>query len=290
VVTREVEAHLLLDARAQVAEGPTWDVRDGRLLWVDIPRGLLHCTDVDSGRDDQIEVGQDIGVAIPRAGGGYVAAVRQGFIAVSDRGDITRLAGLERPGIRMNDGQGAPDGSFWAGTMSYDKTPGAGSLYRLDPSGEVHVRLTGVTISNGLAFGADDRVYYVDTPTRRVDVFDLEVPEQTLTNRRPLLLLPEGVGNPDGIALDDEGGLWVALWGGGAVHRYLPDGALDVVVRVPVSRVTSCCFAGPGDTRLYITTARQGATTDELAAQPHAGGIFSCDVGVTGPAAVPYAG
>lgn len=290
VVTRQIEAHLLFDAGAQLGEGPLWDVRDGTLLWVDIPRGLVHRTDVHGSRDDQLAVGQDVGVAVPRASGGYVAAVRDGFVAVSMTGEITSLADLNQPGLRMNDGRCAPDGSFWAGTMAYDKTPGAGSLYRLDPSGDVQVRLTGVTISNGLAFSPDDRVYYVDTPTRRLDVFDLDTADQTLTNRRTLLHVPEGVGNPDGIALDDEGCIWVALWGGGAIHRYLPDGTLDAVVRVPTNRVTSCCFGGPGDTRLFITTARQGATPEELAHQPHAGGIFTCDAGVSGPAAVAYAG
>lgn len=284
---RHLRAEPVLEAGALLGEGAAWDSQRQRLVWVDILAGRLHLFDPATGDDAQIEVGQHLGAAVPRAAGGFTVAVRDGFARLGEDGGLAMLADLSVPGVRMNDGKCAPDGAFWAGTMAYDETPGAGTLYRLDPGGEVRVALAGVTISNGMAWAPGGRqLYYVDTPTRRVDLFDVS-PDQTLSGRRPAVALPEGPGVPDGMAMDDDGCLWVALWGGGAVHRYRPDGELDTVVDVGTSQVTSCCFGGPRGDELYITTAREGLTGggDGLA-----GALFCCRPGQTGPPATPCAG
>jgi sugar lactone lactonase YvrE len=172
--------------------------------------------------------------------------------------------------------------------MAYDETPGRGALYRLDLDGSVHEVFGNVTISNGIAWTADGtQVYYIDTPTHRVDVFDFDGDAGRFHNRRPFVEVPADQGLPDGMALDTEGGVWVALYGGGAVHRYGPDGQLDSVVELPASRVTACAFAGEALDELFITTSREGLAAGE---QPAAGALFRCRPGVTGVRAHEYAG
>jgi len=172
--------------------------------------------------------------------------------------------------------------------MAYDASSGRGALHRLDPDGSVHTVLTGVTISNGIAWSPDGSlVYYVDTPTRRVDVFDFDPVTATFENRRPVVEIPEGAGAPDGMTVDAEGGLWVALWDGGAVRRYTADGTLDAVVDLPARRVTAATFGGPDLDELYVTTSRTGLAEDQEAS---AGAVFRYEPGVRGLPAHTYAG
>lgn len=289
-MVRQLHAKLLFDGRAELAEGPAWDSRDNHLLWVDIDAGLVHRFDVESGADQPIRLGSEVGAVVPRAVGGYLAAVRDGFVSVTQDGTVVPVATAGGPGLRMNDGKCAPDGAFWAGTIRDDRAHGTASLYRLAVDGSVTVRLRGVTISNGLSFTRDGHLYYADTALQRIDLFDLDECTQMLGNRRPFVFFPEAIGSPDGVALDDEGCVWVALWGGSAIHRYTPGGVLDTVVEIPTSHVTSCAFGGPAGDELFITTARSGLTDAQLDAQPSAGALFRCRPGVTGPAATPYAG
>jgi sugar lactone lactonase YvrE len=191
------------------------------------------------------------------------------------------------PLIRMNDGACDPQGRFYCGTMAYAETPGAGSLYRLDPDGSVQVTLRHVTISNGLQWNqVGDTVFYADTPTGRVDSFDFEPASGAFTNRRTFAEISGG-GYPDGMAIDEEDGIWVALWGGSAVHRYDKAGRLDLVVDLPVSNVTACAFGGPDLRTLFITTSRQGL---DPADQPDAGAVFRYEAGVRGAQQHAFAG
>lgn len=283
-MTTTLHADLVLDARADLGEGPAWDTRDGCLLWVDIPRGRLHRFHPDSGVDEVHELGTMPGAVAPHADGGYVLAIERGFAQLRDD-DMVLLADLARPGLRMNDGTCAPDGAFWAGTMAVAKTPGAGTLYRLAPDGTVEIKLTEVTISNGLAFTPDGaRLYYIDTPTLRVDLFDV-TPGQDLLRRRPFVEFPAGHGRPDGLTLDNDGCVWVALFREGAVHRYTPDGVLDLVVELPIRYPTSCAFGGPCGDTLFITSAQ--APPDARGSRLD-GGLFAIRPGVSGPAAFAY--
>jgi len=289
---RRLEAELVLDAHAQLGEGATWDAAGGRLVWVDILRGQAHRFDPAAAGDRAVDVGQHVGTAVPRARGGLLLALRDGFATLDDDGALRWIARVEadRPGNRMNDGKCDPRGRFWAGTMAYDETPGAGSLYRLDPDGTVTTMLTGVTISNGLAWSADQRtMWYIDTPTHGVDAFDFDAEAGTIANRRRVVAVPEADGSPDGMTVDHDGCLWVAMWGGAAVRRYRPDGTLDTVVALPVSQVTSAAFGGGRADELYVTSAREGLSDEQLAAQPHAGALFRVRPGVTGPPATPAA-
>jgi sugar lactone lactonase YvrE len=280
-------AELVLDAHARLGEGPFWDTRVDRLGWVDILAGRVHRFDPATGEDVAVDVGEHVGAAVPRAAGGLALAVASGFALLADDGRVTPVARVAGPGLRMNDGKADPRGRFLAGSMAYDETPGAGALYRLDPDHRVDVLVEGVTVSNGLAWTADGAtMYYIDTPTSGVDAFDYDLDNGTLANRRRVITIPESAGHPDGMTIDDDGHLWVALWEGWAVRRYAADGTLLAVVDLPVSQVTSCAFGGPDRGDLYITSA---TPSDGEAEQPHAGGLFRCRPGVTGPAAAPAA-
>ena len=270
-------------AGAELGEGPVWDVRANRLAWVDITANRLHLTDTDSGAMETIEVPLAVGAVAPRAAGGFVAALQDGFWVVGD-GPARRIAAVPeaRTGLRFNDGKCDPSGRFWAGTMAYDQAPGAGALYRLDLDGQARMVLDDVTISNGLAWSADgSTMYYIDTPTQRVDAFSYDAVTDEIGDRRPEIHIPPEAGAPDGMAIDAEGGLWIALWGGSAVHRYL-DGRLERVIELPVSQPTSCCFGGKGLDELYITSAWQGLSPEARQAQPLAGALFRVRPAVLG--------
>jgi len=288
------EIELLVDAHAVVGEGPAWDAALRRLVWVDILQGLVHLYDPVAGDDEVAEVGKAVGAAVPRASGGLVLALEDGFAAfdpVSE--ELTPLAPVEadQPGLRMNDGKCDRAGRFWAGSMEWDGAHPAGSLYRLDPDHRVTRMVEGVRISNGLGWSPDERsMYYIDTPTHRVDVFDFDLEGGSIAGRRTLVELPREWGQPDGMTVDAEGFLWVAFWGGWSVRRLAPDGTLAATLRLPVSQVSSCTFGGPDGTDLYITSATDKLTEVQLRAEPHAGALFRARPGVAGGPTHNFAG
>ncbi|MFF7973413.1 SMP-30/gluconolactonase/LRE family protein [Streptomyces sp. NPDC007905] len=244
-------------AQAALGEGPTWDPATGRLVWLDILGMRVHTYDPSSGRRTARTTEQHVGAAKPRAGGGLVLNLRDG-VGLLDPDDTFRWLHHEPvPGRRANDAAVAPDGSLWAGTMRYDEATGGGTLSRLTGDGDVRTILSDVTVSNGTGWSPDGSLmYYADTPTRRVDVFDHD--GGVVRNRRRLTEIEEGAGFPDGLTVDAEGCVWVALWDGGAVRRYTPSGELDRVISLPTPRTTACAFGGPDLTDLYVTTARTG--------------------------------
>jgi sugar lactone lactonase YvrE len=280
------EVELVLDARAELGEGPVWDEAGQQLVWVDIMAGRVHLFRPQTGACRSLDVGRPVGAVALSTRGGLVLAVPEGFIRLDlDTGALAPLAALPAPSpdIRMNDGTCDRAGRFWAGTLAKDERAGAGALYRLDPAGTVTVVLEGVTISNGLDWSLDERrMYYIDSGTRRIDVFDWDLKKGQLSNRRPFVPFPVQAGIPDGLTLDADGGVWVALWGGGALHRYRPDGHLDRVVLLPVTHPTSCAFGGPDLRDLFVTSASVALGPDERARQPGAGGVFRVRPGVRG--------
>ncbi len=194
-------------------------------------------------------------------------------------------------GMRLNDGACDPAGRFWVGSMALDEATGAGSLYRYSRDGGLERVLEDVTLSNGLGWSPDgSTMYYIDSLTYRVDVFDFDLAGGAISDRRPFVALEDGAGTPDGLAVDDEGGVWVALWGGGALRRYSPEGELDRVLAVPADKVTACCFGGEDGRSLYVTTASVDLTAEERRRQPLAGSVFVTEVDVSGPPAQPFAG
>jgi len=284
---RRIDAALLFDVRAELGEGPIWDPVDACLYFVDILRGRVHRYDPDTGTSRVYAVDRKVGAVGLCATGDLILAVQGGFTRLDQTtGRTTVIAEVDadRPDLRMNDGKCDPLGRFWAGTMALDERRGAGALYRLDPDGRVHTMRREVTISNGLDWTGDGRMYYIDSPTQRVDVFDFDGASGAIENRRPFVRIPVEEGTPDGLTLDADGFVWVALWGGGAVHRYTPDGRLNMVVHVPARYPTSCTFGGADLGDLFITTASVKLTEQERAEQPHAGGLFHARPGAKGRA------
>ena len=284
------QVELVVAAAAELGEGPVWDAHEDRLVWVDILGRRVHRTS-SAGETESIDMPLHVGAVAPRAAGGYVAALQDGFWIVGD-GAARRIAAVAeaRPGIRFNDGKCDPAGRFWAGTMAYDEAAGAACLYRLDRDGGVTRVLDGVTISNGLAWSGDGRtMFYIDTPTRAIAAFEFAPATGEIGGRRTVVEIPADLGWPDGMAIDAEGGLWVALWDGGAVHRYV-DGRLEQVIRMPVSRPTSCAFGGPDLDELYVTSASTGLSAAARRSEPLAGGLFRVRPGVRGVAASVYSG
>jgi sugar lactone lactonase YvrE len=276
---------LIVDARAELAEGPVWDERRSRLWWVDLLGGVVHLTDPATGSDERFTVGQPVGALALRERDGPILALRDGFARLGDDGRIDLIAPIEPDdlSIRMNDGKVGPDGGFWAGSMAQDERPGVGKLWRLDASGEVTMVLDELTIPNGLDWTDDGRQFlFVDTPTRRVDRFDVEPTGRTLTNRRTAIEFAEDMGWPDGMTIDAEGYIWVCLWDGWGIERYAPDGRLERRVDVPAAQVTSCAFGGQDLDELFITTGQEGFPAGGHSGQPHAGGLFRVRPGVRG--------
>lgn len=287
-----MRAELVLDTRCGLGEGPVWDERGRLLYWVDIMAGRVQRWAPDSARVETMEAGEPVGAVALCEDGGLVCAAQSGF-AVAERfgGALRPLASYEGASseIRMNDGKCDPAGRFWAGTMAFDFRPGAGALYRLDPDGTVRRVLEGVTISNGMDWTADGaRMYYIDSLRRTVDVFDFDAETGAICGRRAVVEIPEDAGVPDGMTLDAEGRIWVALWGGGAVRCYSPEGKLEEVIEVAAPQTTSCCFGGEDFSVLYITSARDGLSEAQLAGAPHAGGVFAARPGARGRAAHRY--
>ena len=290
----EIKPELVLDARATLGEGALWHPEEQVLYWVDIEGRKLHIFDPATGEDRELPVGDRIGTVVPVAGGGALVALQNGIHRIDTKtGKLTKLAApIEEDDIRFNDGKCDPAGRFWVGTMALDTREGAAVLYRMDQDGSIHQVLDNLTISNGIVWTADKRTLYLtDTPTQQVYAFDYDDTTGSISNRRVAISIPESEGSPDGMTLDAEGKLWIALHGGGAVARWDPEsGEMLQKITVPAPQTTSCAFGGKKLDTLYITTAREGLQEDQLQQYPGSGGIFSAKPDVRGVPADFYRG
>jgi sugar lactone lactonase YvrE len=279
------DVEVVVGPGAVLGEGPVWDERIGRLVWVDIVGNVVHITDTATGDTRQIPVSENIGAVVPRAAGGYLAALRDGFWILKED-DARRVVDVgPYPGLRFNDGKCDPLGRFWAGTIVETENTPAAALYCLNHDMELSLELNDITVSNGLAWSHDgETMYYIDTPTRRIDAISFDLETGAISGRRPYIDLPADVGYPDGMTIDAEGALWIALWDGAAIHRYV-DGVLERVIGMPVTRPTSVAFGGSRYDELFVTSASMGLTEQQLADQPLAGALFrvTTDVGGVAP-------
>jgi sugar lactone lactonase YvrE len=291
--TRTFRADIVTSARDQLGEGPNWDSEMGWLTRVDIARGLLHGYRPRDGSTWELKVGGEIGAAIPRASGGFVLAVDHSLVLRDAQGHERVLLSVEldAPDTRFNDCRADPAGRLWAGTMSRERRPGSASLYRVDADGQLERVISGTTISNGLGWSRDGaRMYFVDSTTQRIDVFDYDVASGTPSNRRAFAHISPEHGLPDGLTLDIEDCIWVCLFGGGAIRRYSPDGELELHIELPVTNPTCAAFGDDDLRTLYVTSARHRLTEKQLAAEPEAGAFLSLRPGATGRPAFKYAG
>jgi sugar lactone lactonase YvrE len=275
-------AEQLTPVLAYHGEGPVWDSALQRLLWVDLLKGDLLVTD-PGGETQRRHVADVLACVVPRAAGGHVFATERGFALADADGEVTpRPEVWADTDVRMNDGGCDPQGRFYCGSMAYGAAPGRGALFRLDPDRSVHQVHSGVTISNGMGWTPDaTAAYYVDSATQQIDVCSAD-----LVLREPFVRIAAQTGTPDGLTVDAEGGVWVALWGGSAVHRYSPSGTLDAVISLPAAQVSSCAFGGADLDTLFITTSAEGLASPE----PEAGALFAVRPGVRGLPTLPFGG
>lgn len=282
-MTPVTTAELVVDSACLLGEGPTWDAHGGRLLWLDIEAQTLHRLHAD-GAHTSVALEARVTTVVPAASGGLIAAADCAVAHLDEHGHLGQaIADLPRAGDGVtNDGRCDPSGRLWVGTVDRSGERRAG-LFCVSPDGSVTTVRPDVGLSNGIDWSPDGRIaYYVDSfahCVQRLHLDDLGLPVRT-----DVLVDVDAI--PDGLTVDADGCVWVALWDGGAVHRYRPDGELDRIVNVPGGFVTSCAFAA--DTTLYITTARIDLPEDGLREHPHAGGLFAADVGVTGRGYTPF--
>jgi len=302
------EFDVAVPPEALLGEGPRWDAATGTLLWVDIVGLAVHRYDPRTGADARRPVRDIPSLALPRSRGGVVVGMPGGIYELESAAEPLAPAGaglaaagmraaadapLLRPplvpletglaGNRTNDGACDAAGRLWAGTMARDERSPVAGLYRIDLDLSVTRVVGGTTISNGLGWSPDGGTFYfIDSPTRRIDAFDCDPATGVIERRRPLAAVEAGDAVPDGMAVDAEGCLWVALHGGWGLRRYSPGGELLAVIGLPVARVTSCCFGGPELRDLYVTTRRDGLGDAELAVQPLAGALLRLGPGVAG--------
>jgi sugar lactone lactonase YvrE len=281
-----------------LSEGPRWHAEREELLWVDIFAGRLHraklAEDGALAELQTVAIDRHVGAVAPALGGGYVLAAGQGFLFIDATGEVVELAQpmAGHAELRMNDGACDPQGRFWAGSMAYDESRGAGALYRLELDGSCTTVLTGLTISNGIGWSPDGTTMYLnDSGTGLLEAFRFEPERGDIDGRRALVEIAEPDVAPDGLTVDEQGCIWVALWGGGAVNRYAPDGSLLASIDLPAERPTSCAFGGPDRSTLFVTTARAGLDDEAIARQPDAGRVFAITgLGVRGLPSQMYRG
>ena len=277
---RERTAETLVPTTCDLGEGPHWDAAHARLHWLDIPARVLHTWGLD-GRHDSYALDRPTSFVAPTRAGGLVAAGEHQVRLLDARGGELRvLATLPAvPGTRTNDGACDPQGRLWIGTADAEPDRGAGCLYRVDGQGAVELLRTGISMSNGIDWSPDGHIaYHVDTRPGRISRLELD-------DHGDVTTIDTFVSTelmPDGLAVDAEGGVWVAFWDGGSVRRYTPDAVVDEVIHVDGGHITSCAFGGADGTELFITTARQGLSRTELARFPQAGALFVVDVGICG--------
>ncbi|QHW31328.1 SMP-30/gluconolactonase/LRE family protein [Paenibacillus rhizovicinus] len=282
-------AELLLDAKAILAEGPHWHAAQGKLYWVDIQGLSFGRFDTASGVNQQFRVGKTVGAVVCDAEDGEVVylSTRDGFERYDCRtGELTNIADPEadKPANRFNDGKCDSAGRFWAGTMMDAETGVTGALYVLDNDRNCRKAYENVGVSNGIAWNADEtEMYYIDSMKGTVTAFDYDLAAGSIDRPRIIIDFRDEPGAPDGMTIDAEGMLWIAHWGGWQVSRWNPrTGEKLDAVYVPAAKATSCIFGGDELDILYITSASIGLTPQELAEQPHAGGIFTYRPGVKG--------
>ncbi|HEY0448644.1 SMP-30/gluconolactonase/LRE family protein [Actinophytocola sp.] len=267
--------------RARLGEGPCWDDDRQVLWWLDINGNAVHRTRPD-GTTATVPTPDRPTALAPLADGRLLVALAGGLAVLDTGGDAgtgevtARLDLPLEPGVRLNDGACDPLGRFWVGSMAEDEEPGRGHLYRVR-DGRVDTVLDDVWLSNGIDWSPDGSLmYYIDSLTRRVDVFDFghDAAGGDVSNRRTLVEVPAAAGIPDGLTVDTDGAVWVAFFGGGAVRRYTPAGELDREIPLPAANVTACAFGGSARDRLFITTAAGPGT--------HAGALFTVHTGHQG--------
>jgi D-xylonolactonase len=272
------------DVEAELGEGPMWHARTRTLYFVDIKNRRIFSCSADGTQRKSWSAPQQIGFILPTAGGDLVCALEDGlyrFSTLSGRFTLIRNVEQELPSNRFNDGFVDSTGGLWFGSMNDRETQPTGSLYHLNRSGKLQVADSDYVITNGPAMSPDGSIlYHTDTLKKKIYAFDV-LPDFSLTNRRVFATI-HVTGYPDGMAVDSDGCVWIALFGGGRIERYRPSGQLISTVPFPCSNITKLAFGGDDLCTVFVTTARKGLSPKQLANEPLAGALFSFRSAVPG--------
>ncbi len=284
---------LVVDSKSDLGEGAIWNYKTEELFWIDINGKILNIYNPKTGNNKEMFTGQMIGTVVPCATGSVLVALKDGIYSLDPFTGTKKLIvnpEADFPNNRFNDGKCDPSGRFWVGTMSMNDEMEAGALYRLDSDSSIHKMIENVSISNGIAWSPDTtKMYYIDTPTQKVMAYDYDNETGEITNPKVAVDVSPDLGSPDGMTIDADGNLWIALWGGSAVGCWNPEtGELVKKIDVPAKNVTSCAFGDKDLGTLYITTARTNTSEEELRKYPKAGGVFKTNPGVKGVKAFFY--
>lgn len=282
------EVRLIVRAEARVGEGPVVDTRTGKLCWVDILAGELNQSAPDTGETERWQFDTYLGAVAPRAARpGFAVAVSEGFGYAIDGALVVEDPVLPDPAMRMNDAKCDPLGRLWAGSNDLAFVEGRGALHRWDGRGPSAVIRQGMTLPNGLGWTQDGRtMFLIDSMPGTIMRAAFDADSGEVGEFEPFVEVTSGL--PDGLAVDEEDCLWVAVWGAAAVHRYDPAGRLIQQVTLPVSQPSSCAFAEDGT--MFVTSARDGLSADRLAREPLAGSVFAFDTGTRGVPVAAFAG
>ncbi len=282
------EPRIVVDVRCDLGEGAIWDDRAALLYWVDIAGRTLNHFDPAHGQNRSMSMGEQVSTVVPTVDDGQVLVGLENSVAVVNAATGERLREVpleaDMPENRCNDGKCGPGGRFYIGTMSTVRRIGTAALYRVDHDYSVDRCFGGVTVSNGICWSTDGRTaYYIDTPTTNIDILDCDPESGTLSNRRSLIAVPAEYGKPDGMTIDSEGRLWVAMFHGACVTVWDPENAeLVEKIDVPAKNVTSVAFGDADLSTLYITTAKIGLGRDDIARYPGSGALFAMRTTTTG--------
>lgn len=287
-----MKAELLLKWDAVVGEGPIWDYRHNCLYWVDILRGHLYKYNPNSRENQVFTIGQYVGAAIPRSSEGLVVALHRGLgLFDEQRSNLTIIDDPEShlPQNRFNDGRVDAKGRLWAGTMQVNPTEPRGNLYVLNTDRTIEHKLDNIHISNGLIWSADNQwFYYIDSLKGCVDCYRFDLETANIKYERQVITIAPEVGVPDGMTIDAEGNLWVAIYDGGRIIAVDPQqGKIIEQIDVPAKKTSSCTFGGENLDTLYITTISENTDPEE---EPLAGSLFFVKPGVKGVEANFYGG
>lgn len=282
-----LKANLLLDSKSALGEGAFWAAHEKVLYWIDIEGGLLNSYNPADATNEIFEMGKKIGTVVPVNDSKVIVALEDGAYTYDvNGGELTLLCQpfQGQTGVRFNDGKCDPEGRLWVGTMANDCKSNIAALYKIDGSGKYLKMIENVIISNGIVWTSDKKsMYYIDTPTKKIVQYDYDNASGNISNKKVIIEVPDSIGSPDGMAIDKNNNIWVAMWGGASVRGYNPKtGKMIATIEVPAPNVTSIAFGGDNLDILFITTAQIGLNEESLRKYPLSGSMFSVKPGVVG--------
>jgi sugar lactone lactonase YvrE len=272
---------------AELGKGAIWNYKTKDIYWVDIEGKSLNIFTPKTGQNKVLKTPSRIGTVVPRNNNEATIALEDGIYNIDLKtGEYKLFLDMkdELIGKRLNDGKCDPSGRFWVGSMHLEQITGEAKLFRIQDSTSIETKIDSVTISNGIVWTADNKtMYYIDTPTSQIKAYDFDNKTGDISNSRVAVVIPESLGFPDGMTIDEDDMLWVCMWNGTGVIRFNPKtGKVLEKIEVPAHNVTSCAFGGDNLETLYITTARVDMTEEELKKYPLAGSLFKVTPGVKG--------